>query len=233
VLERAVVELSGYSTNARGVERRELSGGGKYWQAFTFDTADSSAALLDTPDDFVPDATEVIFPLPNGLNGFFMANEHGDRLVTSQLTRRSVMDPAQPDGFVRNGVSCFSCHNQGIVRFTENMAVGSAVVFEQALAADNAAYAAAAELAGTDPERPDGVSRMYLDFVAKGVSQPRAAAELFITPHELQSSFAQLPPELFRLGRAGESLPREQFLAGYREAMCILQAGQNRPADCQ
>jgi hypothetical protein len=249
--QRAAFENSGYSMHARVVERRELASGRTSWQAYNFGSEERGLAVFSAPLDFVPDATEVIFELPNGLNGFFLANEQGERSPTSQLSREAAMDPAQLDGNVRAGVSCFSCHNGGLITFTDQLRdvwlpAGPAAVepqlvldayppaseLSEALTTDAAAYSAALEQAGV-ARAPDGVSRLYLDFYAGLVDQARAAEELFTTPETLTTEMLRLPGSLFPLGGATRTLPREVFLRSYRDGLCVLHENAlNKPVGC-
>ncbi|MEY2933875.1 MAG: hypothetical protein RL033_4624, partial [Pseudomonadota bacterium] len=251
--QRAAFENSGYSMHARVVERHVLADGRKYWLGFNFSSEERGSAVFSAPLELVPDATEVIFELPNGLNGFFMANERGERLLTSQLPRESAMDPAQIDGIVRAGASCFSCHNAGVISFTDQLrdiwspavatpdadlqlvldAYPPASELAQAVEADNDGYKAALERTGVRRSMPDSVSRLYLDFHVGVVDQARAAEELLTTRETLGIEMLRLPGGLFPLGGETRLLSREVFLHDYRAGVCVLnESALNKPVGC-
>src|SRR5262249_38146102 len=56
---------------------------------------------------------EIIFHLPNGLQGFMLVDGNGRRIDRAAV--EIVSDPKRPDRVVEAGVSCMSCHAQGIV----------------------------------------------------------------------------------------------------------------------
>ena len=57
----------------------------------------------------MPDGTQVIFTLPNGLPAYFMAADTGERVA--RYTLPTVVDSWEPDGVQRNAASCMGCHD--------------------------------------------------------------------------------------------------------------------------
>lgn len=83
--------------------------------------------------------------------------------------------------------------------------------------------------------RANGVQEP-LQELALGYSQDLlpgvAAAELFVSPTELERRRTELPARLRVLTGIG-SLSRQSFSESYREAMCVLaREGRNKPLDC-
>ena len=77
---RAGFNNSGVSRNNRIIERHESSYGA-YWKSYDFDGGAGTKNVfahplgpVDAADAFTPDGGEIIFDLPNGLHGFFLAD---------------------------------------------------------------------------------------------------------------------------------------------------------------
>ena len=68
---------------------------------------------------FTHDGGEVIFNLPNGLQGYYLANASGFRLDAAPIN--IVSNPAASDPTVRNGLSCFGCHTEGMKTFEDQV----------------------------------------------------------------------------------------------------------------
>ena len=76
---RAGFNNSGVSTNNRVVERH-TSRYGAYWKSYDFAGSVGAQNILTHPLNFTHDGGEVIFNLPNGLQGYYLANASGFRL---------------------------------------------------------------------------------------------------------------------------------------------------------
>jgi hypothetical protein len=247
---RAAFETSGESLSTRVVERRQRSEGGAYWQTFEFSSDARGAAVYEDPLGFVPDGSEAMFTLPNGLHGFFIADESGRRVTQSPLWPDAIVDWSEPDRIMRNASSCFSCHNVGTIHFKDELrsqweeapidpkrqAVLDLYAVPDVLGQyqldDNEAYAQAAEAAGVPRSIPDPVTRVYLEFWYGKVLTAQAAAELLVTPAQLRARMNELPEWLQLLDVVG--LARADFNAVYLEALCTLhQTDQVVPARCR
>lgn len=246
---------SGVSYSPRAIERRTFGDEPRrgYWLAFDFESEIRGDAVFSSPLSFVPDATEVIFALPNGLNGYFIADESGRRVADSPLSPATLTDPAQPDGLMRNAASCFSCHNSGMIAFTDQVhglwdslqvpsaqADPSAVlaaypdewVLRRLMNADNEGLAQALERAGVSRQTPDPISRVFLETQAP-VGPLRAAGQLLVTPALLRERLSSLPESIQSLSVDAGRVARREFVAAYRDALCVLQqASANRPGGC-
>jgi mono/diheme cytochrome c family protein len=127
---RAAFFPSGISFTNRLIERHEIgSYSGAYWKSYDFkrdhsgERQDLSLAPLgpieagltqDPKLAFKHDGGEIIFQLPNGLIGGYLAKADGTRLNRAPV--EIVQDKthtARDDSGVINGISCIVCHSDG------------------------------------------------------------------------------------------------------------------------
>ncbi|WDQ16324.1 SHD1 domain-containing protein [Rhodopirellula sp. P2] len=116
---RAAFNRSGVSQNNRLIEWHK-SPYGSYWKSYDFASNTGFQNLFEYPlgpnqgrNSFRHDGGEIIFTLPNGLQGYLLTDEKGQRI--DQGPTQIVSDPKQPDRTVTNGVSCMSCHYAGMI----------------------------------------------------------------------------------------------------------------------
>jgi mono/diheme cytochrome c family protein len=119
VAARAGFNGSGVSRNNRLIERHP-SVYGAYWKSYDFGKNSGSANLFSHPlgpgigkNDFQHDGGEVIFNLPNGLQAYYLCDSSGNRIDEGPTA--IVADPRSPNQAVINGISCMSCHAQGMI----------------------------------------------------------------------------------------------------------------------
>ena len=115
---RAGINDSGVSANNRMLERH-TSRYGAYWKSYDFAGSVGTQNIFSHPLDFTHDGGEVIFNLPNGLQGYYLVNAIGFRLDAAPIN--IVSNPAASDPTVRNGISCFGCHTEGIKTFEDRV----------------------------------------------------------------------------------------------------------------
>ena len=115
---RAGFNNSGVSNNNRMVERH-ASQHGAYWKSYDFAGSVGTQNIFNHPLSFTHDGGEVIFNLPNGLQGYYLANASGFRLDAAPIN--IVSNPAASDPTVRNGISCFGCHTEGMKTFEDQV----------------------------------------------------------------------------------------------------------------
>ena len=108
---RAGFNNSGVSNNNRMVERHAFRDGA-YWKSYDFAGNVGTQNIFNHPLDFTHDGGEVIFNLPNGLQAYYLVNASGARLDAAPIN--IVSNPAASDPTVRNGISCFGCHTEGM-----------------------------------------------------------------------------------------------------------------------
>jgi len=269
-LMRAGFVNSGVSKQERVLNRFDsnLAGGYSYWISFDFDGGlgngtingvtngfeinVANESIFESPLDFAFAGGEAIFNLPNGVQAYYVAAANGTRLAEAPIG--VVVDPAQNNGLVTNGASCPSCHNAGMIPFTDdvrryveenktlfdNETYESVIeqypddlVFQARTAQDSAIHVNAVEKAGVPKGTPDPISRVYLDFQLGNVTPQIAAGELHVTLDELQKNLTELDPRLQPLGFEGGYVDRDQFAANYLGAICVLQSSSvNTPVGC-
>jgi mono/diheme cytochrome c family protein len=117
---RAGFNGSGVSRNNRLIERHELAFGGAYWKSYDFADNVGRHNLFARPlgpgrrvGAFEQSGGEIIFNLPNGLQGYMLVDGRGQRIDKGPTA--IVSDPRRPDRAVENGLSCMTCHTRGIL----------------------------------------------------------------------------------------------------------------------
>ena len=115
---RAGTNNSGVSNNNRVIERH-TSRYGAYWKSYDFAGSVGTQNIFTHPLSFTHDGGEVIFNLPNGLQAYYVTNASGFRLDDAPIN--IVSNPAASDPTVRNGISCFGCHTEGMKTFEDQV----------------------------------------------------------------------------------------------------------------
>lgn len=124
---RAGYTESGISGQNRLIERHPLDSKRSYWLSYDFLANNRKSILSEFPlgpphrDNrfnaaaFQHDGGEIIFTLPNGLQGYLLINARGDRLDAGPI--EIVGDSLKTSGnqLIVNGLSCIACHRQGMV----------------------------------------------------------------------------------------------------------------------
>ena len=129
---------SGVSRFNRIVERH-VAPNGAYWKSYDFSSnkneqnifrfplgpsqwwpngINNSAVNLFKVPAFQQAGGEIIFTLPNKLQGYFLVNEKGKRIDKApvNIVRNLNPDPGnEPE--ISNGLSCMTCHTKGMKRF--------------------------------------------------------------------------------------------------------------------
>jgi mono/diheme cytochrome c family protein len=126
-LVRIGFRRSGVALHNRMIERHLGRQGQYLWISYDFNADVGTSDVLANPlgpklrdkqrfvHDFENAGGEVIYSLPNGLQGYMVVNAVGDRLdaVPINIAR----DPHRRDAVVRNGLSCYGCHGSpGLLR---------------------------------------------------------------------------------------------------------------------
>ena len=265
-LMRAGFSNSGVSKQERVLNRFAggLAARQAYWISFDFDGGNGgdgasgferdvgNDSIYSNPLGFKFGGGEAIFNLPNGMQGYYAADGAGNRLNTAPVG--VVIDPAQNNGLVTNGASCHSCHNAGLISFTDTVRqfveenkrrfdnqtyedvmeqYPDAVRFNRQIALDSAVHVDAVELAGVPKNESDPVSRVYLDFQRVNVDLRLAAGELGVEPEVLLDNIDLLDPRLGNLSVEGGYVGREILDATFLDSVCKLQSIQrNAPVNC-
>jgi mono/diheme cytochrome c family protein len=123
-VSRAGFNGSGVSRNNRLIERHETAFGA-YWKSYDFASSTDRENLFQYPLgpggplSFDHAGGEIIFSLPNGLQGYMLVDGRGNRIDKGPTA--IVSDPKQGDRAVVNGLSCMSCHARGMIEKTDQI----------------------------------------------------------------------------------------------------------------
>jgi serine/threonine-protein kinase len=137
-LARAGFATSGVSAQNRLVDRHRATFG-VYWKSYDFKTNEGAGNLFRRPlgpkftgNDFTEqafesDGGEMIFNLPNGMQGYFLTDGVGKRIDSGPV--EVVSDALKTSGTpaIVTGLSCMACHKHGMIRFKDTLSAGAAV----------------------------------------------------------------------------------------------------------
>ncbi len=126
---------SGVSDHNRMLERFDLSSNGYYWKSYDFAGDVNRQSLTLYPDGpegmshtatqteaFEHDGGEMIFSLPNGLQGYYLSTNKGERLLVGPASIVSFRTKAIGKGVeIENARSCFDCHANGLIAKSDQM----------------------------------------------------------------------------------------------------------------
>ncbi|MCW3100158.1 MAG: hypothetical protein JWL77_5776 [Chthonomonadaceae bacterium] len=211
---RAGLQESGVSRNNRVVERHSTSYGA-YWRSYDFQSNAGEQNIFTHPLTFTPSGGEIIFNLPNGLQGYLLVDGRGNRIDDAPIAIVSNHDNLT-DPVVHNGLTCMSCHTQGMRRFTDALrptllsAAGAADYDRNAalalyrepaqmnafLDADTGRFVKAARETGAVAGSEEPLVALQRRY-ASSLNLNQAAAELGLTPRELLARIP-LAPDLRR-----------------------------------
>jgi mono/diheme cytochrome c family protein len=269
-LMRAGFVNSGVSKQERVLNRFDsgVAGGLSYWISFDFDGGNGNGevagvsngfeanvaneSIFADPLNFAFAGGEAIFNLPNGIQAYYVAKADGGRLAEAPIG--VVVDPAQNNGLVRNGASCPSCHNAGMIPFSDDVrryveefrtdfdnetyeaVLAQYPTTEQIKAQtdrDSEIHVSAVERAGVPRTAPDAISRVFLDFELGNIDLRYAAGELNVSQEDLLNNIDNLSPQLQNLNEEGAYVDRDIFTANYLDSVCVFTAVQeNTPVNC-
>jgi serine/threonine-protein kinase len=264
---RAAFHDSGVSENHRVIERHDFPDNSNrvYWISYDFASNAGDANVFVRPfgnkgvadgldpkgqpevfDGFTEAGSEIIFSLPNGMQGYMVVKGDGTRLDEAPIA--IVQDKNAEDGIVRNGISCMGCHSSGMIgkeddlRWEIDQGEGEADFTQDELDAIRALYPAREEmnsLLKLDGDRfnlavqnagvPIGgdkepIVTVFLAF-DEDVEIRRAAAELWTTESTLREKLGELSPDLDDLGKEATGVRRDVFSEAYADAICRLKVG--------
>jgi serine/threonine-protein kinase len=137
-LTRAGFAQSGVSGQNRLVERHAARYGA-YWKSYDFKEDNRRGnlprlplgpAFKDNPfadQAFVQDGGEIIFNLPNGLQGYLLVNGKDERIDAGPTEVVSDSERTSGTPAVITGISCMACHKHGMIAFKDQVRDGTAV----------------------------------------------------------------------------------------------------------
>ncbi|MBR9766393.1 MAG: hypothetical protein GYB53_23490, partial [Rhodobacteraceae bacterium] len=231
---------SAVSQNNRLIERLEQPTGGYYWTSYDFDRGvepvkrlkemplGPAAAFPDMPH-FEEDGGEMIFSLPNGMQGYYLTNPTGDYLDNGPTAVVFLKDPSPIYGTtISNGKACMVCHTRGPIEAYDNIraaveatgAEGEVLrmlerlhpaddVLEAAYGEDTAIYLDALARSGADMTIMEGPGRFHPEPVthtssvyAENLDKDLLAAEFGLTWEQFQERMRRLPHQGEAFARA-------------------------------
>ena len=238
---RAGFNNSGVSNNNRMVERH-ASQHGAYWKSYDFAGSVGTQNIFNHPLSFTHDGGEVIFNLPNGLQAYYLANAVGSRLDAAPIA--IVSNPAASDPTVRNGISCFGCHTEGMKTFedqvrsviendsnpTYDKAHALRLYVEQSemdalVQADANRYQAALSTTGGAPDDIEPISRFHEVFqgevnVAYAAAVVGLETEVFL--EKIRENVGLQNAGLLVLASANGSVKRDVWTDSFRDIVFAL-----------
>ena len=243
---RAGFNDSGVSKNNRVVERH-TSQHGAYWKSYDFAGSVGAQNIFTHPLTFRHDGGEIVFNLPNGLQGYYISDASGSRI--NEAPTEIVSNPDERDGIVRNGLSCIGCHTEGMKTFEDDVRAvitrspNSAVKvqalrlyvekakMDQLVAEDTRRYRRALEATGGVFGGIEPVYRFY-----KAFENPLNAAHAAAAVGLDQAAFIaeiQAKPSLQNLGlRTLESrngnVKRDAWTSNFSEVLSVLNSPDRR-----
>lgn len=214
---RAGFNGSGVARNNRLLERHD-GAFGAYWRSYDFADNTGRQNLFEHPlgpfaggNGFEHSGGEIIFNLPNGLQAYLLVDANGRRLDRAPL--EIVSDPKRPDRAVTNGLSCMSCHFQGLIHKADQVRAHveknsqvfgreeAAVVraqyvaedrFKALLDEDAERFRKALARTGAPAGEPEPIVTLALRYEGE-VDLPAAAGELGLTPGQFRERLNRSP----------------------------------------
>ena len=246
---RAGFNNSGVSKNNRVVERH-TSPHGAYWKSYDFAGSVGAQNIFTHPLTFRHDGGEIVFNLPNGLQGYYISDASGSRI--DEAPTEIVSNPDERDGIVRNGISCIGCHTEGMKKFEDDVrdviekiespAKGQALRLYVTQAEmngyvreDTTTYRRALEATGGVFGGIEPVYRFYKAF-ENPLNAAHAAAAVGLETETLIAKI-RAQPSLQNLGlRTLESrngnVKRDAWTSNFSEVLSVLNSPERRtPAD--
>lgn len=98
-----------------------------YWRSYDFRKDSGEQNIFTHPLDFKEDGGEIIFGLPNGLQGYLLVDGEGKRLKEGKAPVDIVFNREGQNAIllksveIFNGLSCMSCHSQGMIGFRDEV----------------------------------------------------------------------------------------------------------------
>jgi serine/threonine protein kinase len=256
---RAGFNESGVSRNNRLIERHRTADGA-YWKSYDFSENRGPQNLFERPlgpgtdeRSFRHVGGEIIFSLPNGLQGYLLVNGKGERIDKGPTD--IVSDPKRPDRAVENGLSCMSCHAKGINPKTDqirahvlaNVAAfpdreerdkilalyAPADEFNKLLKEDAQRFEAAVAKTGAKASTTEPIMALATQF-EMALDLQRAAAEVGLPPQEFLERL-EATPEIGRaignLKLAGGTVQRQTFVEVFPDIVREWKLGELDPRD--
>ena len=218
---RAGFYPSGISQSNRLIEWHESSYG-SYWKSYDFAGNKGRQNLRSYPlgpgggnRSFRHDGGEILFSLPNGLQGYMLTDGYGRRIDTgpTQVVVDKLAVQAGRNPEVINGVSCMRCHWKGVIRKKDQIrshVLGNSDAFtakevdtvkalyppakrlEEVLTESENQFAKAVKECGAPLSRTEPVAMLSEQFL-QPLDLALAAAEAQVTVEDFQKALKRDP----------------------------------------
>ena len=218
VAKRAGMTVSGVSKNNRVVERHPARYG-SYWRSFDYKTSRGTDNMFREPVNLTPGGGEFIFNLPNGLQGYYVADNKGNRLEAAPT--EIVTDKFAEDKTVRNGLACMRCHDQGTKGFADTvrpavLKLPGRTVFDRRAALE--LYPEQKEMDGYLKEDSD----RFLEKMARALGKPQRTEPLIPVSHRFLDEALALQTVAGELGLADIAGLQTLFRSPHFAALGLL-----------
>lgn len=261
---RAGMARSGVSVNNRLIERIPMtSRKGSYHISYDFAKNNGSQNIFDNPLGppealrtqfaFKHDGGEVIFPLKNGFQAYALVAGNGERIDVAPNS--IVQDNTMPGSAIINGISCISCHYQGMKPERDDPKlesldqVRSAALtnlrrfsstdrdlisalfpkresFREMIELDRQSFVDAMTTAGLQTNNSDEPVRALFDRFVTDLDLNSLASEFGLTPDECRSHMMkESETRQFLLRVESGTLKRQLFLTAFDEIARLIGAG--------
>ena len=132
-LERGGFASSGVSHQNRLIDRHEGRIASYYYRSYDFDKAFGRGVLFRFPlgprfeknphDEFAFEHAggEIIWNLPNGLQGYMLIDADGNRIDTGPIDIVRDMREISGSPEIVNGISCIGCHRHGLLDYEDTV----------------------------------------------------------------------------------------------------------------
>jgi serine/threonine-protein kinase len=243
---------SGVSSSNRIIERHTQANGLAYWISYDFASSDAERSIFANPlgpviaatpepKTFAHDGGEIIFQLPNGLLGFYLADAAGKAIDKGPLNIVSHAEsPPQFSSAIVNGISCFDCHALGLIDKKDEVRsfvqanvedfmpqqlskvmqlYVKKALFTRSIDRDNDIYREALEDLQIDETKPEPINLVYRIY-NRSLDRTQAAAELGIPPAKVDELLAREPFKTAWISlTSDDSISREAFNLLYGQAL--------------
>lgn len=142
-LVRAGFAGSGVSRHNRLVDRHAGSNTKYYYRSYDFGESFGRSVLSRFPlgpkfdgnefNDFAfeHDGGEIIFSMPNGLQGYMLVDAEGNTLKDAPISIVADINESSGSPVITNGLSCIGCHKRGMIDYKDSVKAAKVLQGEQ------------------------------------------------------------------------------------------------------
>lgn len=130
---RAGFAGSGVSRNNRLVDRHNGANTKYYYRSYDFLKAFGKGVISRFPLGpafdgnafsefaFQHDGGEIIYSMPNGMQGYMLVDEKGDRIDEAPISLVRDINESSGSPVIVNGISCIGCHKRGMLDYQDSV----------------------------------------------------------------------------------------------------------------